>query len=122
MSSSSTFLADAASIAIAGGGLLALLGWGIRNAWKGLHRWARFLDDYEGTPARPGVAARPGVMARLESQDQMLAELSNQGRRTSEQVEAIADEMPKNGVPLAHKIDALWVQYVANQHQEEGPA
>jgi hypothetical protein len=111
MSSTSTILADAASIAIAGGGLVALIGWGVRNAWRGLHRLARFLDDYEGTPARPGVASRPGVMERLEAQDQMLTNLADQ-------VTAIADEMPKNGVPLAHKIDALWVQYV-KEHQED---
>ena len=32
-----------------------------------LHRTRDFLDDWSGTPARPGVKARPGVMERLES-------------------------------------------------------
>jgi hypothetical protein len=38
-------------------------------------KWDTFMDDWNGTPARPGVAERPGVMARLDSQDAVQAEV-----------------------------------------------
>ncbi|HEY2086384.1 MAG TPA: hypothetical protein VGH54_10230 [Mycobacterium sp.] len=41
--------------------------WAVRKGWKAFKRLVLFLDDYEGTPARPGVDARPGVMERLKS-------------------------------------------------------
>jgi hypothetical protein len=94
-------VATAASI-----GLTAIV-WLGRRVWKMVKRGSQFLDDYEGTPARPGVAARPGVMQRLHNQDVALASIGTK-------VEAIQAEMPKNGVPLAHKIDALWNRHLAD--------
>ncbi|GAA3718370.1 hypothetical protein [Streptomyces tremellae] len=47
--------------------VLGVAGAGAR--WVG-KRWARideFIDDWQGTPPRPGVPARPGVMARLDA-------------------------------------------------------
>jgi hypothetical protein len=60
--------AVALAVALAG-----LAGWGLRVAWRLVSRTIRFLDDWAGEPARPGVAERPGVMARLQSVEQSLA-------------------------------------------------
>lgn len=41
--------------------------WGLRKAVKLAKRVGFFLDDFQGTPARPGVQATPGVMVRLQT-------------------------------------------------------
>ena len=50
----------------------------IRRLWHVTARVLRFLDDWNGEPAREGLPARPGVMARLrvveESTAKVLAE------------------------------------------------
>lgn len=90
----SNTLTDAASIAIASGAFLSGVSWLSVKVWKMLKRLARFLDDYEGTPARPGVEARPGVMERIQGMEHLLG--------------AIHYELPRNGVPLSQKVDELW--------------
>jgi len=45
--------------------------WVVRGVWRIFGRTSRFLDDYFGEPARPGVLARPGVMARLTAVEDM---------------------------------------------------
>lgn len=115
---------------------LSVIGWLGRKAWKVIRRFTLFLDDYEGTEARPGVDARPGVMQRLQGQGRVLNEtvetakrlqtaigeqavtLTAQGEVLAELkrgLEAVIDELPKNGVPLASKIDALWTRHIAEQ-------
>ncbi|MFH9606808.1 hypothetical protein [Streptomyces sp. NPDC017448] len=40
-----------------------------------------FMEDWNGTPARPGVLERPGVMARLSSIDHELKRNSGESLR-----------------------------------------
>jgi hypothetical protein len=101
---SSTIQAVAAGIAIFSACSVVLL-WVARRSIGGFKRFGRFLDDFEGEPARPGVPRRLGVMERLEGQDNVLAQLTAS-------VADIQAELPKNGVPLATKIDALWARHL----------
>jgi len=56
----------AAAGIIAGGlGLIGLTVKGGRHLWRLGRMLGEFLDDWFGTPARPGIEERPGVMARL---------------------------------------------------------
>ena len=98
----SAFWTTAAAAAVACTSLVTLLVWFVVRGWRLLKRFTRFLDDYEGTPERPGVPARPGVMERL-----LLIELL---------VGDVHYELPRNGKPLAVKVDEL---YAAHQRQEE---
>jgi hypothetical protein len=99
----------ASLIAIIVGGLTLLTAG--RRVWRFFKRAGHFLDDYFGTPAREGVPERPGVRRRLASQDNALAALNND-------VAAIRHELPKNGVPLAVKVDALWSQHMLEMTRE----
>jgi hypothetical protein len=51
----------ATAVAIIGGGFLAM----VRVLRRIDKKFARFQEDWEGSPARPGVPARAGVMERL---------------------------------------------------------
>jgi len=57
----------AGSIAIVGG-----VSWLIRRLHRFNSRFDEFLEDWNGTEARPGVPHRSGVMERLSSQDAAL--------------------------------------------------
>lgn len=52
--------------------LWKLARWMVAQAKK----WVLFMDDWNGTPARPGVCATPGVMARLDTLDSGQGELT----------------------------------------------
>jgi hypothetical protein len=69
---SAAWLTALGTLVIAVGGVVL---WCCRWAWRILTRTMRFLDDYFGEPARPGVAARPGVMGRLEAVERTLGEV-----------------------------------------------
>lgn len=97
-----------AALATAGSFVIGVLGWMVRKAWRGGKRLSRVIDDYLGTPARPGVPAQPGVMERLASQDRVLAEVKTG-------LAEVQAELPKNGVPLAQKIDALWTKHIREE-------
>lgn len=110
--------AQLADWAIVGSFAGAAIGWLGRKAWLGVRRWTRFLDDYEGTSARPGVEERPGVMARLQT-----IEASN-----TEQTALLAEMQPTvadmkqilgqpNGVDLGTKIDRLWAKYLTDEER-----
>jgi hypothetical protein len=50
---------------------------GLGARWAG-RKWAKvdeFLEDWNGTPARPGVDARPGAMERLDRIEDGLIEI-----------------------------------------------
>ena len=96
--SASDVLTNAASlgIAIPAGG--AILGLGIRTLWRFVSRVRRFLDDFEGTPERPGVPAVPGLMER---------------------VRRIEYELPKNGKPTSVKIDEILSIVKGGAHDSE---
>lgn len=133
----SVFVDDAASIAIAATALGGLVMFLFRGSWRGLGRMRRFLDDYEGTPAHGGMPERPGVMRRLQTIEgmqtagaQQLATIDQRQQQVVERLESgdvkfdaldgrlgaveeqLRREMPKNGQPLAVKIDAIyqWIQ------------
>jgi len=54
----------AAGIVTVGGALALMLKW-ISAALRHGKKWDMFLDDWNGTPPRPGRPAVPGVMQRL---------------------------------------------------------
>jgi hypothetical protein len=63
-------------------GLIVAVGAALGVLWKFIHWIATrakkldtFLEDWNGTPARPGVCAVPGVMQRLDQQDVQIASL-----------------------------------------------
>ena len=69
---SAAWLTALSALAAAIGGVLW---WLLRQAWHLLSRTMRFLDDWAGEPARPGVEARPGVMERLRAVEVKLAQV-----------------------------------------------
>lgn len=58
-------------VAVAGAG--ALLWRWTRGLRRVAQRAEDFIDDWQGTPQRPGVPARPGVMERLDVMERDLA-------------------------------------------------
>lgn len=70
-------------------GLLGMAAAPLKWLWGRLLRpLTLMLQDWHGTPPRPGVPARPGVMVRLE---RLEAELTpNHGRSVRDRVEKIA--------------------------------
>lgn len=85
---------DAASAigGIAGGAIaLSTLGAFAITRFKRIgKRMDEFMEDWHGSPARPGVASRPGVMERLSHQDVALGEIRDR-------VVAVEGEMRTNG-------------------------
>lgn len=106
------FLASVVVVGTAFLGLVAVIG---RKGFKGARRVAHFLNDFNGTPARPGVDAQPGVMARLQRLDenQGAANLSRAAitRRLDDmqpKVNRIHYEMrPNGGDSINDKIDRV---------------
>lgn len=45
------------------------------TTWRGIRRVSRFLDDWFGSPERPGVPAQPGVMERVAATEDGVADL-----------------------------------------------
>lgn len=72
----------------------------IRRALKPLRKLHFFLDDWFGTPARPGVPARLGVMARLDAIEHELHPNSSMSMRDA------VDRIEK-AVAIAPKIEAI---------------
>lgn len=66
------WLTAAVALAVAVGGLAV---WAGRWVYRILAGTLRFLDDWRGEPARPGVAARPGVLARLQTVEHLVTEV-----------------------------------------------
>ncbi|MDN3056169.1 hypothetical protein PH213_16775 [Streptomyces sp. SRF1] len=60
------------------GGALGLLYRASRGARRLAARLGDLADDWQGTPARPGVSARPGVMQRLDAIEQQLAAVEHE--------------------------------------------
>jgi hypothetical protein len=83
------------------GGALALL-WRLLTAGvKTGKRWDMFLEDFHGTPARPGRPAVPGIMERLVDQARRMEALEVN-------MAAVRHEMfPNSGGSLRDAVDRL---------------
>lgn len=62
----------AVALAAAVGGLAV---WVARWIWKILAGVLRFLEDWRGEAARPGVPARSGVLARLQTVEHIVTDV-----------------------------------------------
>lgn len=92
-------------------GVLVALAGGAGVAWRALRpvRHAaqlleEFIDDWRGTPGRPGVAERPGVMVRLgtiEGQTQVIPELERRVARVEHELR------PNGGASLRDAVDRV---------------
>ncbi|CAM5609277.1 hypothetical protein GCM10010329_17460 [Streptomyces spiroverticillatus] len=72
-----------------------------RAARRLARRVDEFVDDWQGTEARPGVPGRPGVMARLVDIEQQIA-------GTAEQLAAVEHELhPNSGSSLRDAVDRV---------------
>ncbi|MDT0306880.1 hypothetical protein RM780_07875 [Streptomyces sp. DSM 44917] len=58
-------IAVLAGAAAAGAAVLAAAWRGVRAVARVVGRVDEVVDDWQGTPSRPGVEARPGVLERL---------------------------------------------------------
>lgn len=56
--------------------LASLAGWLLAKAWPALRKFAWFVDDMTGEPARPGVEARPGMSERMAILEAGMSELT----------------------------------------------
>lgn len=84
---------EIANLSITGTFAVTVGGFLVARAWRVTGRVRRFLDDYEGAPARPGVDARPGVMERLQTVEQSVQGLGDVLGETR----AIVHELRPNG-------------------------
>jgi hypothetical protein len=92
-------------------GVLAALAAGGGVAWRAVRpfrhaaqQFEEFLDDWRGTPARPGVPERLGVMVRLdgiEGQTQVIPELDRRVARMEHELR------PNNGGSLRDVMDRV---------------
>ncbi|GIH70355.1 hypothetical protein [Sphaerimonospora thailandensis] len=57
------------------GGALTLVWKGLRFGMRIYRRIEKFLDDWQGEPARPGVEARPGFPERIAALEAESAEV-----------------------------------------------
>lgn len=102
--------ADAATVILGAVALFGIVGWCLRHGLGVARKIMQFLDSWLGEPPRDGLPGRPGVMDRLTSLEETSA-------LTAQTVAAIQAELPKNGVPLARKIDALWTKHLSDEER-----
>ena len=83
----------------------------VRITWRELRRLSRVLDDFSGTPDRPGHAATKGVFERTDDQDKAIAtvvqvvdklsrrqeELAVVATQAAEDVSQVLGELTRNG-------------------------
>jgi hypothetical protein len=71
-------IVDASGVAAVG-----LLGIIARVLWKAGRGWSQMLEDWRGTPARPGVQRVPGVLERLSFVEDGVAEIRHEVKPNS---------------------------------------
>jgi hypothetical protein len=96
-------LIDAAAVVLLGGAVALF-----RMMFKQGKDIRLMREDWQGTPARPGVPAKQGVMERLESGDRRFDVIDGRMDGFETNLQHIADELPKNGMPVAEKIDRIY--------------
>lgn len=72
------------------------------NKWT--HTWEQFMDDWSGTPERPGRSAVPGVMERLNNID---GELKKNGGKS---VKDTVNRIERRLVEGDRKFDELYTR------------
>ncbi|MFE7514402.1 hypothetical protein ACFU8I_24710 [Streptomyces sp. NPDC057540] len=95
-----------AAAVVALGGALALLARWSRPLRQAVRRLGEFLDDWFGTPSRPGVPERPGVMQRLCSLEDEVAGIKHEVH-------------PNSGSSMRDAIDRVDARTAA--HLDQGP-
>lgn len=76
-------------------------------------RFEEFIDDWRGTPSRPGVAGRDGVMVRLvaiEGQTQVIPDLERRVARVEHELR------PNGGSSLRDAVDRVDIRTQALDH------
>lgn len=88
-----------------GAGSIAFVGgaaWLVRKVRGFNTKFDEFMEDWNGTKARPGVPHKPGVMERLSEQDVALAKIDSR-------VIAVENEINYNGgksmKDIVHRVD-----------------
>lgn len=69
--------ATLAGVAGAGAAVISVTGLAVKKVWPVLRKASQMINDWTGTPSRPGVPEVPGVMARLFDQDTQLAVITH---------------------------------------------
>jgi len=89
-------------------GALFVLGKLIRSAWRGFRSVSHFLDDWHGTPARPGRPATPGFPERTEALERHTGSMCERIARLDSKVTSIEHEMhPNSGRSLRDQVDKI---------------
>jgi hypothetical protein len=88
--------------------------------WPNIKRWGNFLTDWEGEPARPGVAEKPGVMTRLQVVEFDLASVKaevhpNHGKS----IKDVVNDTNKSVRELHARVDAIDVQREGERYDRE---
>lgn len=95
---------------------------GVPLIWRIGRRTKQMYGDWQGEPARPGIEARPGVMERLAAGDRHFQVIDANIAELTATTQKVLDELPKNGIPAAVKLDALYQRLVVQGHAPTEPS
>ena len=88
------WVASLTALAVA---VFGLASWAARHGWHLLRSTYEFLIEWGGKPAHHGLPATPGVLARLQSMEQMIAQVASEVTR-------VAMETKPNGGSSLHDV------------------
>jgi len=93
--------------------ILTLAFRGLRTFARAIRKFDEFMDDWNGTAARPGVKEQAGIMARLEIMEARLKSVehevvTNQGSSLKDAVARIETRLQSN--PAMVKIEQTFAQ------------
>lgn len=83
--------------AIAALTLLTLLGVALRGAWRLGRKANHFLDDVQGTEARPGRPAVPGIVEQVAELRVRQEEIATVAAQAATDASAVRHELTRNG-------------------------
>lgn len=99
-----TWIISAAAVVTA----LVVLWRAALGLWRFARRVGYFLDDWNGSIARPGQSARPGAMERLASVETHMGRMCDRLGQVEEKVGAIDHEMhPNSGTSLRDAVNRI---------------